>query len=170
MIYPPSFSLNGHCLFKVFQLKQTIIARSFNMKYPFPQVPLQRSQAYQNVTPELQMGFIPQYLPSANKVAERMCVKNPVHSGMCIPACIGADTSPPPAGTPTEVHPQQVQTPWAGTPPGQVHPLGRYTPWAGTPPCAGKPRQVQSPPRPDRHCSGRYASYWNDFLFFFIIM
>ena len=54
-----------------------------------------------------------------------------------------------------QVHPQ---TPQAGTPPGQVHPpLGRHTPW-----------QVH----PREHCmlgdtttSGRYASYWNAFLF-----
>ena len=62
----------------------------------------------------------------------------------------------PPADTPS----------WAGTQPslgrctpGQVHPLGRYTllgrytPRAGTPPNDG-------------HCSGRYTSYWNAFLFY----
>ena len=36
----------------------------------------------------------------------------------------------------------------------QTHPRQADTPWADTPP----------PPRDD-HCSGRYASYWNAFLF-----
>ena len=46
-----------------------------------------------------------------------------------------------------------------------------YTPPAGTPPCRYPPREgtppwVVTPPRPhDGHCSGRYASYWNAFLF-----
>ena len=38
-------------------------------------------------------------------------------------------------------------------PPGQTPPLGRHPPpWADT-------------PRSDGHCSGRYASYWNAFLY-----
>ena len=40
----------------------------------------------------------------------------------------------PRAGTPTEVHPQQVQTPWAGTPPGQVHPPAQVNPGRYSPP------------------------------------
>ena len=84
-------------------------------------------------------------------------------------------------------------TPLAGTSPGQVHPSrytppGRYTPWAGTPPsrytpCRYTPQQVHplagtppkqvhpqagTPPPPVhagiRSTSGRYASYWNAFL------
>ena len=87
-----------------------------------------------------------------------------------------ASTPLPPAGTPPgQVHPPgryillgrhtpqagalpgQVH-PWAGTPPGQahtpgqVHPLGRHTPLGRYTP-------------PDGHCSGRYESYWNAFLF-----
>ena len=40
-----------------------------------------------------------------------------------------------------------------------IHPL------AGTPPKAGKPSPGRYTPH-DGHCSGRYASYWNAFLFF----
>ena len=61
--------------------------------------------------------------------------------------------------------PGQVH-PLAGTPPRQVHlPWARYTPLAGTPPW-----QVTPPPR-SSSCweiwatSGRYASYWNAFLY-----
>ena len=56
------------------------------------------------------------------------------------------------------------QRPPGPTPPGQTHsldkhPLGRHPPtWADTRP----PRQR---PPSDGHCSGRYASYWNAFLF-----
>ena len=64
-------------------------------------------------------------------------------------------------------------TPWAGTLP------GRYTPQAGTPlragtPLAGTPTPwagTPQPPPPSSACweiratSGRYASYWNAFLF-----
>ena len=85
----------------------------------------------------------------------------------------------------------------AGSPPGQVHPSARYTlqagshPWAGTHPLAGCrytlgrlgrcrfpgagsryiPLGSFSPhPHPhDFHCSGRYASYWNAFLFVILI-
>ena len=58
----------------------------------------------------------------------------------------------PPAGTP----PRQVHPPGQVNPPGRYTPQGRYTPRAGTPPTvhAGI-----------RSTSGRYASYWNAFLF-----
>ena len=63
------------------------------------------------------------------------------------------------AGTPLgQVHPL-----WAGTPPGQVHP-----PRAGTPPDRYTPGQVHPPPTVHaglRSTGGRYASYWNAFLF-----
>ena len=78
----------------------------------------------------------------------------------------------PPAGTlPHQVHP----LPQAGTPPSprQVHPHppGRYTPTprqvhpplAGTPPGRYTPRS--SAGWEIRATSGRYASYWNTFLF-----
>ena len=94
--------------------------------------------------------------------------------------------NPPPAGTP----PPGRYTPLAGTPPRQVQPLmqvppGRYTLWAGTPPAGTHPTGQVHPPgrytrpgqvhprqvhRPAMHAgiratSGRYASYWNAFLF-----
>ena len=85
----------------------------------------------------------------------------------------------PQAGTPPrQVHPQ------AGTLPRQVHP-GRYIPQAGTPPWAGTapskytPRLVhphgQVPPGSSacweiRTTSGRYASYWNAFLYLYYLL
>ena len=55
----------------------------------------------------------------------------------------------------------------AGTPPGQVHPIhpppGRYTPLG----------QVHPPPPPrpaDGYCCGRYASYWNAFFFYVMLL
>ena len=40
---------------------------------------------------------------------------------------------------------------------------GRHPPWANTP-----PHPLGRPPQRDGHCSERYASYWNAFLFFVI--
>ena len=84
----------------------------------------------------------------------------------------------PRAGTP----PLARYTPWVSYPPGTRYtPLGRYTLGPGTPPGPGThppgpgtppwtryiPRN-QVPPAPrDGYCRGRYASYWNAFLFFF---
>ena len=42
-------------------------------------------------------------------------------------------------------------------PPRADTPLGRHAPWADTP-------WADTPPA-DGHCSGRYGSYWNAFLF-----
>ena len=71
-----------------------------------------------------------------------LSVSHSVHRwGVCLSACW--DTHPPQGRyTPRQVHP-----------PGQVHPSGRYT-----------PRQVHPH---DGHYNGRYASYWNTFLFLF---
>ena len=86
---------------------------------------------------------------------------------------------PPRAGTP----PRQVHPP--GTPPpGMVHPLGPGTPpWDQvhpprtrySPPSGSRytpQKQVPTPgpgtpPPADGYCCGRYASYWNAFLFCF---
>ena len=70
---------------------------------------------------------------------------------VCIPACTEADT--PWADTPLGRHPSRQTPSWADTPPGRHPP--RQTPPSQTPP--GRP--------PNGHCSGRYASYWNAFLF-----
>ena len=94
----------------------------------------------------------------------------------------GPGTSPPPGpGTP----PRTRYTPWD-----QVHPPGtRYTPQnqvqylvlgvylvlGGTPPGPGTPPRPGTPPKTrytppaDGYCCGRYASYWNAFLFELII-
>ena len=79
--------------------------------------------------------------------------------------------TPPSRYTPWQVHPQ-AGTPQAGTPPKQVHPLGRYTPGQVHPPGrhtppGTNPGQVPPPSRyyEIRSMSGRYASYWNAFLF-----
>ena len=89
------------------------------------------------------------------------------------PVCYSVHRGPSTwAGTPNpprQVHPpRQVQppgryTPLAGThPPGQVHPTGRYIF-----PGQVHPRQVHRPAMHAgiRSTSGRYASYWNAFLF-----
>ena len=78
--------------------------------------------------------------------------------------------TPHQAGTP----PGQVHSPRQVHPTRQVHPLGRYTLRSGTPPrqvhpLAGTP-QAGTTPRSSacweiRATSGRYASYWNAFLF-----
>ena len=48
------------------------------------------------------------------------------------------------------------------TPPGK-HPTGQTPPWANTHPWADTPPGRHPPP--GGHCRGRYASYWNAFLF-----
>ena len=71
------------------------------------------------------------------------CVKNSVHRGILSPL---ADTPPlgrhPPWQTPHRADPPWADIPW------QTHPPGRHP--------------------PSGHCSGRYASYWNAFLYFTI--
>ena len=70
----------------------------------------------------------------------QVCVKNSVHNwrGGVHPL----DRHPPPLDT----HTRYADTPWT-----HPLPLGRH-PWEDTTPL-------------DSHCSGRYASYWNAFLF-----
>ena len=76
-----------------------------------------------------------------------------------------AGTPPPPR----QVHPhppgRYTPTPQAGTPPppGRYTPLGRHTPWQVHPPGRYTPRS--SAGWEIRATSGRYASYWNTFLF-----
>ena len=70
--------------------------------------------------------------------------------------------NPPGPGTPPgRSIPQDQVPPWTGTPPRQVHPPGsRHTPGQVHP-----PDQVHRPRSRDGYCCGRYASYWNAFLF-----
>ena len=93
--------------------------------------------------------------------------------GLCIPACTEAD--PPmvylPGGVPA----------WGGVPAQGVylwgctclsacwdtHTPGQIPPWVDTHPGQTYiPLGRNSPPPPGGHCSGRYASYWNAFLFY----
>ena len=67
-------------------------------------------------------------------------------------------------GVPGQVPPWQVH-PLVGTPPRQVHPPGRYPIRAGTPPPGTPPGRYYE----IRSMSGRYASYWNAFLFIFYL-
>ena len=74
-----------------------------------------------------------------------------------------ADTYPW-ADTPLGRHPH-----WADTPLG--HPLGRppwQTPRGKTPPWTDTPRQTLPLSPAYGYCSGRYASYWNAFLYWFV--
>ena len=62
--------------------------------------------------------------------------------------------------------PRQIQPREPGTPPGQEHPLGRYTPLGRyIPQDQVHPRAGTPSPPGDGYCCGRYASYWNAFLF-----
>ena len=88
--------------------------------------------------------FITVHKRSCGKVMlSEACMKNSVHRRGQIP-----DTSHPPGR-----HPSWQDTPTGQTPPGQADtPLGRHPPQARH-------------PQADSYCSGRYASYWNAFLF-----
>ena len=120
-------------------------------------------------------------LPPANEVCEGYVftpVCHSVHRGST-----WAGNPPgrytPQAGTPLGRYiPPGRYTPWAGIPldrytPGRYTSLGRYTPLqvhppAGTPPWAGTPPGRYTPQTVHvgiRSTSGRYASYWNAFLF-----
>ena len=71
----------------------------------------------------------------------------------------------------------QGDTPWADTPRTDIplgrHPTGQTPPWPDTPlrsACWDTLIRLPSAcldtsPAPGSHCSGRYASYWNAFLF-----
>ena len=83
------------------------------------------------------------------------------------------DTPLPPGQTPPGRHTPRADTQkplWAETP----IPLGRHPPWADTPvgrqpPPQQTPGQTPLPPA-NSYCSGRYAPYWNAFLFGFIVI
>ena len=114
-----------------------------------------------------------------------LSVSHSVHRGSgCLSQCMLGNTPQPPA---------QEQTPWEQTPPGRHplrsrHPPGADTPWEQTSPWEQTPPGSRHPPRqtpPGRHlpgsrhppgqtplaqCTlgdtgGRYASYWNAYLF-----
>ena len=88
--------------------------------------------------------------------------------GVCLSACW--DTTPP-----REQTPLGADTPGADTPPRQTPPQSRPSPWEQTPPQSRPPLGADPPgsrPPPPREAdsgirstSGRYASYWNVFLY-----
>ena len=69
----------------------------------------------------------------------------------------------------SSVHRGGVHTTPGRHPCGQRPPIGRRTqadtPPSGSPPPGRHPPRRQTPPTPEARCSGRYASYWNAFLF-----
>ena len=77
------------------------------------------------------------------------CVKNSVHRGDRSHGTPPRQAHPPGRYTPGQVHPRRQVHPPGRYTPRQVHPPGRYTPWSR---------------------SGRYASYWNAFLFLFLLL
>ena len=88
-----------------------------------------------------------------------------VHRGICIPAGTGTDTPPPGRYIPACTE--------ADTPHGQTHlsmQWGRHPPGRHIPACTGAdtPPGSHPPgrhPQADGYFCGRYASYWNAFLF-----
>ena len=117
----------------------------------------------------------PSLLPSATKL-RRLCFYTclSVHRGEYLGSTPRDQVHPPGPGTPpgTRYTPRdQVHPPEPGTPPGTRYPpppWTRYTPQDQIQP----PGTRYTPPRPstplppgDGYCCGRYASYWNAFLY-----
>ena len=87
-----------------------------------------------------------------------------VSTGVCLSTggAVPDQVPPPRPGTP----PRRVTPPRPGTPPDQVHPPGPGTPpQTRYPPRPGMPPRTRYTPPRYGHCCGRYASYWNAFLF-----
>ena len=110
---------------------------------------------------------------------QRSCGQGNVFTGVCLSTggegvCLSAcwDAIPPPDG-----EPPRMETPPDGDPLDGEPPPGWRTPPDGEPPQDGEPRPPRwrtppgwrTPPRAVdssiRSTSGRYASYWNAFLF-----
>ena len=113
----------------------------------------------------------------AKVIFSQACVKNSVHrgGGGCLPQCMLGYTT-------TTTHPLEQSPPdKADTPPGpDPLPPDRADPSrSGRPPTPlgpdPPPDQADTPPPREADCSirstsGRYASYWNVFLFYFIYL
>ena len=83
-------------------------------------------------------------------------------TGGCLPQCMPQcprEQTPPQEQTP----PREQTPPWEQTPP-----PGRHTSQEQTPPPRSRPPQSRHPSG-IRSMSGRYASYWNAFLFYLLI-
>ena len=103
-------------------------------------------------------------LPSATKL-RRLCFYTcvSVHRGG-LPQCMLGYTPPPPwEQTPLGADTSSLgaDTPLLGA----DTPLGVDTPLGAHLPLGAHPTQEQTPPPADGYCCGRYASYWNAFLF-----
>ena len=95
--------------------------------------------------------------------------------GVCLSACW--DIPPPPEQTHPGAEPPEQTPPWSRHPPQSRHPSGADTPPEQTPPPPGAdtpiPHGSRLPREADssiRSTSGRYASYWNAFLFFLCLL
>ena len=74
---------------------------------------------------------------------------------------------------PSKETPRQGEPPWQGEPPARRPPWQGEPPQQGEPPWQGDPPRQGEPPPPGRETplpairsmSGRYASYWNAFLY-----
>ena len=133
-------------------------------------------------------SIVETFLPSATKL-RRLCFYRhlSVHrggGGVCLSAWW--DTTPPIADTPLGADtPPRADTPWSRHPPRSRHPPEADTPRSRPPqeqthphradPLRSRPPRSRHPPEqtppqsrhPPRygHCCGRYASYWNAFLY-----
>ena len=104
---------------------------------------------------EVETKLLP-LLPSATLLR-----KDYVFTGVCLSVHRGGCVSQhaleqiPPGPTYPSMH-------WGRHPPGQTYPSmhwGRYLPWVDI------SQHALGQTLPDGYCSGRYASYWNAFLF-----
>ena len=73
-----------------------------------------------------------------------------------LPQC--RDTTPLGAGTPRADTPQEQASPPRSRPPQSRNPREQT-------PTGSRPPRDQAPPQANGYCCGRYASYWNTFLF-----
>ena len=113
------------------------------------------------------------FLPSATKL-RRLCFYRRVfvHMGGCLPQCILGYHPPTPQN---QTPPQGADTPQEQTPPQEADPRADIpqeadTPQEADPPTRCRPPHQEADPPPRYcHCCRRYASYWNVFLFYFIL-
>ena len=101
-------------------------------------------------------------LPPTTKVIFFIRICDSVHRGVGVPACLASHMTPP-----TEQNPPPPTE--AGTPSRADTPQSRHSLAADTPPGVDTPsprsREFPPPNPRDMARSGRYASYWNAYLF-----
>ena len=89
-----------------------------------------------------------------------------VFTGVCLSTWGGLPQCMLGYHTPLGADPPRSRPPWEQTP-GADTPQSRHPPRADTPWSRHTPRA--DTPRRDGHCCGRYASYWNAFLYKWIV-